>query len=361
MLPIRRSGPPSVRHCMRNGILFVAEHQGPYRTLQALEAAAPSDIKISYVLAGSAAAIRSDEGGSFQTSSGFLGSVKAGVDRGITAVIRSTSETPGRINDEDRIASMCGRTGIPVFVVEDFPLNFRPIDGSPFDLVFVDSDETRERHRRLGLPAGRICVSGSPRYAKILKPFSDRPVPSPPTVLWAGQPDGEASLGTVKALLPALAACKARLLFRPHARDDKRFLPRYAELFRTYPFSVEDVTVPSGMASLYRRVDLVVTQYSSAALEAGCYGVPSAFVMLSRFGVASMTAFKGHTTLPWANSGAVFRVDNEAELSKALKIALFDRIQRRRAMERFEALVHFNADAPQRIWNEVSKRMPKPA
>ena len=95
-----------------------------------------------------------------------------------------------------------------------------------------------------------------------------------PAVLWAGQPETDDALATLEALLPGAAPRTAssfasrRIRATPVTRGPLSRASGEARVF-------EDVTASHRLDALDAAPALVVTQFSSLAIEAGFYGIPA--------------------------------------------------------------------------------------
>src|SRR5262245_60751777 len=130
--------------------IFAAEHQGPLQTLIALAAASPShNIKI---VTPSSTPKSVDE---------TVRSLK------LDAVIIGTSETFDKPSIEDEYGRIATQTGIPVFYVEDFPLNYHPRPDILLSGLFVEFPRSAERYKTRGVDPDKIFEWGNPRYAAL--------------------------------------------------------------------------------------------------------------------------------------------------------------------------------------------------
>ena len=327
--------------------VLAAVHKGPYLALAPLERELGARACI-WLLSGTAAAERRRAGLAFRPMPrNFAKAVAALAPRGL---IRGTSELPERRNPERRLADAFAAAGLPVFAVEDFPGNYTAAPSAPLDALFVAHRTTRLRHARRGVPARKIVVAGNPRYAEPLPSAPSRRAARArfglgrePVVLWAGQPDGASGRRTLAALSPALNRAGAVVLFRAHPRDPA---------FRR-PTALAGVRlVDAGREPLWTAVrasDLVLTQFSSLAVEAGRLGVPALFALLPGAGRAYLKRRTGMTALPWCDEGSAFQLDDAGRAGAVLTRALGDAAARRRALARLAAERRKGSGAARRI------------
>lgn len=329
--------------------VLAAVHKGPYLALAPLEREfGPRNCV--WLLSGTAAAERRRLGLAFHPMpKDFARAVAALSPRGL---IRGTSELPESRNPERRLADAFAAAGLPVFAVEDFPGNYTAGPSAPLDRLFVEHRTTRRHHVRRGVPARKIVVAGNPRYAEPLPPAPARGAARAryglgrePAVLWAGQPDGALGRRTLEALRPALRRAGAVVLFRAHPRDP--FFGRPPSALGRDVRLVDVSREPLWTA--VRACDLVVTQFSSLAVEAGRFGVPALFALLPGAGRAYLRCRTGMTTLPWCEEGSAFLLGSAGRAGAALRRALGDAAARRRALRRLADEHRKAAGAARRI------------
>lgn len=336
--------------------VLAAVHKGPYLALAPLERALGARSCV-WLLAGTAAAERRRERLPFKPMpKDFARAVAALKPRGL---IRGTSELSESMNPERRLADAFAAAGLPVFAVEDFPGNYAAGPDAPLDRLFVEHRATRRHHIRRGVPAGKIEAVGNPRYAQPLPPSPSRAAARAryglgrgPVVLWAGQPDGPCCRRTLAALRPALERAGAAVLYRAHPRDeDFGRAPALGGRLRVIDVSAEADPLPA-----IKACDLVVTQFSSLAVEAGRFGVPSLFVLFPSHGGAYLRRRGGMTKLPWCEEGAAFLLDDAKRADAALRTALGDAAARKKVLVKLRAGGRRAAGAARRIALRIGSR-----
>lgn len=320
-------------------LALVASHRGPYEALKPVARAWRGGV--SWVLDGTAAAAARAEGLAFSRpprrwEAWFR-------RRKISAVLRGTSELPERSNVEAAAARADARGGLPVFALEDFPGNYLgPAAG--LTGLFVEFSSLKVHHAKRGLPAARVHAFGNPRYARLPRPALTRAAArrrlrlgSGYAVLWAGQPDGGYCRRTLLALAPALRELGATLLFRAHPRDETWAGGGYLRPLQG--LRVIDLTAELDPRAALAAADLVVTQFSSMAIEAAAGGVPALFALLPGAGARYLESRGGLTSLPWCESGAAFLLSRKKDAPAILARALGDLPARRAVVRAMKA--HF--------------------
>jgi hypothetical protein len=155
--------------------------------------------------------------------------------------------------------------------------------------------------------------------------------------LWAGQPETKACIATLNWLLARLRGLPVRLLFRAHPRDPAWGGRAYGQLRARARIDWLDVSGEPPSATLARRPHLVVTQFSSLAVDAGFAGIPSLHVLLPGAGAALLRRLKGYATPAICDFGAAFVATGSAH-DDTVRGALLDVVARRRVLRRFRAL-----------------------
>lgn len=336
-------------------LILAAVHRGPYESLKPVARAWRGPV--AWMLDGTAAAAARAEGLAFTRPrarwDGWLGL------QGPAAVLRGTSELPERTNPEAALARAAARLGLPVFALEDFPGNYLgPAAG--LTGLFVEFPSLKGHHAARGLEAARVHAFGNPRYVRPPRPALTSTAArrrlglgTGPAVLWAGQPDGGHCRRTLSVLAPALKALHATLLFRAHPRDKSRARGAYRRLLSG--LSTRDLTADRDPGTALAAADLVVTQFSSMAVEAAVGGVPALFALLPGAGARYLQSRGGLTSLPWCERGAAFLLDDERDAFYVLERALRDRTSRRASLRAMAAHVDACHGGARRIVEKVLK------
>jgi hypothetical protein len=229
------------------------------------------------------------------------------------------------------------RAGIPIVAIEDFPGNYRDVESAQADILVVESELVEQFTRdKLGLRCPAVVVVSPPRYDQYRqksRALRDRVNVAwrarsrqKTIVLWAGQPETTDSIATLQALVPVLQAQHAELLFKAHPRDPGYRAGAYAPVLAGLPW--RDVTQLSVSDALALAPQLVVTQFSSVAVEAGFFGIPSLSVLLDDAGGTRLMEKKGYAVPPYCLCGATAFVTREAEIASAFMKMLTDPVAR---------------------------------
>jgi hypothetical protein len=150
----------------------------------------------------------------------------------------------------------------------------------------------------------------------------------PPLILWAGQPESQDNLESLRRVGPALRAVGATLLLKPHPRDRLLQQGIYAALLDSIGVRHVDGSALAVVASLERAPRLIMTQFSSLAIEAGFYGIPALHLLYHDVGAARLRQKKGFDVPPHCRRGAGFILQNAGDEQRILRRALFDHAAR---------------------------------
>jgi UDP-N-acetylglucosamine 2-epimerase len=281
---------------------------------------------------------------------------------GVAAVIRSSSENVLGGNVEELAAAAAREVGVPVFVVEDFPGNYWTQPAERLDGLFVEDESLVDLHRSHGVSWNIIHITGNPRYNALLR--LDREscraetrkalgLPECRVMLWAGQPDGDNSYQALARLLERFDGRQVTLLFRAHPRDRAYATGKYHALLAKASMNVLDVSLHPDALGLCCAADLVVTQFSSAGVEASHLGTPALFVLFDDLGKEYLRSFKGYDSLPWCAGGCSFLVDQEEEVAGVMERALFDEAARKQVRARFQRRFGAKRDSAQAIAAQI--------
>lgn len=248
-------------------------------------------------------------------------------------LVCGTSDSPEGRAVEAGARRAAARAGIPVAIVEDFPGNYRAESGCNTDLLLVESPSAAALNRvRLGAACPPLQVLSPARYDPYrLQAATHRATlhqawagNSTPSVLWAGQPETIDGLLTLDALRPVLADLRLRLLFKAHPRDAGYAQSAYRDLLNDPALSPVDVTVLPVEATLLQAPRLVITQFSSLAIEAGFCGIPGFNVLLPGAGADRLLEKKSCAVPPHCLEGAALHTHDPAALIGMIQSAVTD-------------------------------------
>jgi hypothetical protein len=319
---------------------------GPYQSLAPLENAF-DEIAVRFLVEGPARDARRSAAGEcwdlrrIEATYDSVGRFMQGAS--VRAVIVGTSDGVPDGNVEELAVRAATAAGIAVFVIEDFPGNYRHRADSRLDGLFVEDDLLHKVHGARGVPLDRIYCTGNPRYDVLRTLDRERlraaaraslGIGAERVVLWAGQPDGDNSYLALERLMPHLASEGVGLLFKAHPRDTAYQQGRYGRLLSGLT-SVRDVTAMNDTVGLCCAADLVITQFSSVGVEAGYLGTPVLYTLFDDLGKACVRRRKGYDIVPWAARECAFLLDSSGDARAIITSALCDETARARTRENF--------------------------
>lgn len=268
-------------------------------------------------------------------------------------LVCGTSDSPEGRAVEAAARRAATQAGIPVALVEDFPGNYRTESGCGTHLLLVESQSvaavTRER---LGTACPPLQVLSPARYDPYrLQAAARRAIirqswagDDKPAVLWAGQPETADGLLTLETLRPVLADLRLQLLFKAHPRDAGYANDAYRDLLNDPALSPVDVTALPVEAALIQGPRLVITQFSSVAIEAGFWGIPSLNVLLPGAGADRLLEKKSLAVPPHCLEGGALHTHDPAALSTMILKVVTDESLRTGIVRCFDS--YFSTAAP---------------
>lgn len=318
-------------------VILAAGDDGPRNTLRPLSAAIPTITP-------------DDIGPSFSTEIDWHQLIRANNPRGLVC---GTSDSPAGKAVEAGARRAAAAAGIPIAVVEDFPGNYRTVPGSNTSLLLVESPAAIALARdRLGAACPPTLSLSPARYDDYRRHARSRrtlireawDTGNRRYVLWAGQPETVDCLLTLDALRPALAGLQLSLLFKAHPRDAGYTGGAYRDLLNDAALSPVDVTSLPVEAALLQAPRLVITQFSSVAMEAGFYGIPGLNVLLPGAGADRLLEKKSCTVPPHCLEGAALYTHDRAALTDMVRSGVADESLRAGIVRCFDS--YFSVGAP---------------
>lgn len=265
----------------------------------------------------------------------------------------SGSEQGRKIEHDFRVTAK--KRGVPLVVIEDYPGNYQPIEGGDADILIVDCEFSRKRHlNTLLVKSSIIKVIENPRY-DALRQYAQRlnsnnlpslGVSQKKSLLWAGQPETEDALKTLTNILPVLKNYEIDVYFKAHPRDKGYHQGAYKHLFFDCMVDFHDVTKLQlrDVVNQYAP-QLIVTHYSSLAIEGGFYGIPSLHVLFEEAGAPRLLNDKGFSSPPWCVSGAAWAVFDNNAFIKGVERIFFNDEKRTELLKIFEHYFGFDTTA----------------
>jgi hypothetical protein len=274
-----------------------------------------------------------------------------------------TSQSKYGFEFESNIRQASTLLGLPVICIEDFPGNYRGISGSNTEILVVEDDFSINIYKdKLPHPSHTI-VCPSIRYdhlrAHQINFEGIRKTSTSFSVLWAGQPEFEVNFSTLKTLIPALNELSVTFLFKAHPNDTEYPKGSYQDYFNEVGLSWLDVSSAKIDSSLFDQVDLVITQFSSVAIEAGFHGIPSLNILLEDAGRKLLIERTGYATTSIIKHGASFLITEKQGFLERLKMCLTDLSARKKVMANFDRVYEARQIQLPKLLQEIKDIIPQ--
>jgi hypothetical protein len=270
-------------------------------------------------------------------------------EAGASVLFCGTSDSSQGREIEASARRAAAKAGIATVAIEDYPGNYRDVASAQTAMLVVESELVAKLVRsKLGQQCPLVAVVSPPRYdayrqqahalrQRVQLEWRNRSR-GRPSVLWAGQPETADSLATLRALLPAFRSQRVGLLFKAHPRDPGYSAGAYSAVLDG--FAWRDITESSVPDALALAPHMLVTQFSSVAIEAGFFGIPSLSVLLPEAGGARLLAKKGYPVPPYCEYGATALADSVQHVEREFSSTLCDEARRERIIRCFDDYFH---------------------
>ena len=156
-----------------------------------------------------------------------------------------------------------------------------------------------------------------------------------PYIMWSGQPDDTHSFRTLSRVLKHYNNQEASILFRAHPQDTLYHAGYYDSLLTTSHINIIDVSNYDSIVELYCVSDIVMTQFSSTAVEASHIGIPAVYVLFSDIGKPYLKQLKGYDTIPYTLNECSFSIEAEEDIQPILDKAIYDQTYRDEVIDNF--------------------------
>ena len=264
----------------------------------------------------------------------------------IVGIVVGTSDSARGRNIETAARTAATRCNVIIVAVEDYAGNYFDVPHSKTALLVVESPLSEQLYRdRLGTTCPPISILVSPRYDQyranvdslrtITRMAWQRPQ-QPLQILWAGQPESQDCLEALRRVAPALRATKATLLLKAHPRDSLVGHGVYEKLLNHLGVHCIDVSALTVAESLEKAPQLVMTQFSAVAIEAGFYGIPTLHLLYDDIGGRRLLQKKGYALPMHCQYGASFALQTKGCEEKMLSAALFNHAARGSVLDHFD-------------------------
>jgi len=285
-------------------------------------------------------------------------------EKSYSGLICSTSLSKYGFELEANVIKASNLLGLPVICIEDFSGNFRNINRGNIDLLIVENGLSKNTHENRNSIPHEVLACPAIRYDHLrqqnceLKQFI-KDKKSLNSVLWAGQPEFDSNLYTLKTLIQVLKKLSVTLLFKAHPGDMDYTKGSYAKYFDEIGLHWVDVTNSKVDSNLFKQCNLIITQFSSLAIEAGFHGVPSLNVLFENAGKKLLLERTGCLTTNSISHGASFVIWEEYDgMFEYIRMCLTDLNARENVLLNFNHLYDTQRVQLPRLLEEIKDIIP---
>jgi len=229
--------------------------------------------------------------------------------------------------------------------IEDFSGNYQFVEHAETALLVVESEFSKSIYlRKLNNPPPIVIIPSvrydqlrqfSPNYSLVANAHVLR-------VLWAGQPETDYCLASLNFFLEQLKRTdlKIELYLRPHP-EDKGVSNGAYESLASFGIPIFEANSSILNASFYSACHLVVTQFSSVAIEAGFYKVPALHILQRETGRKLLLERTGSDEFVLQKCDAAFVISDDTDLSDMV-LALTNDEERLKKLKNFDQFYQVN-------------------
>lgn len=255
----------------------------------------------------------------------------------------STSVEGSAIESQLRVVAT--ELEIPVVCIEDFSGNYQFVEHAKTALLVVESEFSEEIYLRKLSHVPPIVIIPSVRYDKLRRTSAIYPlVANKPLlrVLWAGQPETECCIASLMFFLELLkkSDLNVELYLRSHPEDKGASTGAY-ECLTHFGVPMLDANGLSLDESFFASFHLVVTQFSSVAIEGGFYKVPTLNILQKEVGRQLLFERTGSVVLALEECDASFILNDDLDLPILISALTSDE-ERLKKLKNFDQFYHVN-------------------
>ncbi len=247
------------------------------------------------------------------------------------AIVVGTSDSLRGKNHEHEVRIAAKAIGLPLICIEDYPGNYQNVKKGEADLLIVESDLSKKiYYSRFSDICPATIVIPNPRYDQLRQCKTDSDtallgLKFKNSILWAGQPDTDDNIKTLNRITPVLKEVNLKLLFKAHPNDMGYFNKSYDEISQNLEDIWEDVSPYDLLQCVEKYAPrLILTQFSSLAIEGGFYSIPSMNILFSDIGASRFLQKKGYSMPLSVNAGATMAVQNIDVFKEKITEMIFD-------------------------------------
>ena len=253
----------------------------------------------------------------------------------LDGVILSTSRSNAGARLELECLFAANQLNLFTAVIEDHHFNFQPNSSLKVNLLLVQNKKVKDEYiNKFGNSIDVIDEGALIRYSSIANQNYDL-VTKGSHVLWIGQPEINPSIEVLEQILPILEAANIVLHFKAHPRDDGYALGSYRDLFSRFKEHFLDVSSHPITGCMALAPRLLITRFSSLAITAGYYGIPSLHILYNETEKDYYKKMYSERPPVICELGASFLINSQNDQKQELLRAILDEDARNIVFQNF--------------------------
>lgn len=260
----------------------------------------------------------------------------------LDGVILSTSRSAAGRQLELECLRAANHLNLFTAVIEDYNFNFHANCDLKVNLLLVECKKVKDEYINQFRNKIDVIDEGALiRYSRIANQNKNL-VSVGSKVLWIGQPESKPSIEVLEQILPILQAANIVLYFKAHPRDDGYVSGGYRNLFSRYGEYLLDVSSLPILSCMTLVPSLVITRFSSLAIMAGYYGIPSMHILYNQNENDYYKKMYPNRLPVICELGASFLLNTQNNQKNELLRAIFDGDARKIVIQNF--IEHYQID-----------------
>lgn len=277
----------------------------------------------------------------------------------LDGVILSTSRSAAGRQLELECLRVANHLNLFTAVIEDYHFNFYSNCALRVNLLLVEHRKVKEEYINQFRNKIDVIDEGALiRYSGVTNRNINL-VSAGSNVLWIGQPETKPSIVVLEQILPILQAANIGLYFKAHPRDDGYALGSYRNLISRYEKYFFDVSGMPILSCMTLAASLVITRFSSLAIMAGYYGIPSIHILYNENENNCYRKMYPNKFPVICELGASFLINTQNHQKKELLRAIFDEDARSTVFQNFikhyQIDEHYSNTVIDKIFTEASR------
>lgn len=269
-------------------------------------------------------------------------------------VVLSTSRSNAGAQLEFDCLFAANRLDLFTAVIEDYQFNFQPKKALKINLLLVENKTIKDCYASSFRNLVDVVDEGALIRYSGLTSQNYSLVPQGSKILWVGQPETDPSIKVLERLLPILRKHNLLLYFKAHPRDiGYSSANRYQFFFDKFKGNIFDVSSLSVEQCMALVPSLLITRFSSMAITAGHYGIPSLHVLYEDIEYRYYRKMYTNQAPMICQMEASFLIKSEKDSEQVLLRATFDAKARKIIFQNFFKHYRKNRDYSHTVINKI--------